>query len=276
MNFFLNLRYFIFIILLSSCGPNVEKVESIISMDQEQEMIESYRAGVDALEKGDSFFAATKFLEAELLYPQSEWASRSALMAAYSYYQQDYYSKTLDTLNRFLKTYPNHKDIAYAHYLMAITYYEIIQDEKKDLKPLLLSRDKFEYIIKNYPKTEFALDANFKIDLIDEVLASKEMYIARHYQKKKKWVASIRRYQNVIEKYETSIFIEEALHRLVEINYTLGLEDQAKKYASLLGYNYLSSEWYKKSYKILDKNYEAPKIVKEKSRIKRIFKKLFN
>ena len=276
MNFFSNLRYFIFIILLSSCGPNVEKVESIISMDQEQEMIESYRAGVDALEKGDSFFAATKFLEAELLYPQSEWASRSALMAAYSYYQQDYYSKTLDTLNRFLKTYPNHKDIAYAHYLMAITYYEIIQDEKKDLKPLLLSRDKFEYIIKNYPKTEFALDANFKIDLIDEVLASKEMYIARHYQKKKKWVASIRRYQNVIEKYETSIFIEEALHRLVEINYTLGLEDQAKKYASLLGYNYLSSEWYKKSYKILDKNYEAPKIVKEKSRIKRIFKKLFN
>ena len=276
MNFFSNLRYFIFIILLSSCGPNVEKVESIISMDQEQEMIESYRAGVDALEKGDSFFAATKFLEAELLYPQSEWASRSALMAAYSYYQQDYYSKTLDTLNRFLKTYPNDKDIVYAHYLMAITYYEVIQDEKKDLKPLLLSRDKFEYIIKNYPKTEFALDANFKIDLIDEVLASKEMYIARHYQKKKKWVASIRRYQNVIEKYETSIFIEEALHRLVEINYTLGLEDQAKKYASLLGYNYLSSEWYKKSYKILDKNYEAPKIVKEKSRIKRIFKKLFN
>ena len=272
----LKLKLIFLIFILSSCAPKVEKVESIVSMDQEQEMIESYRAGVDALEKGDSFFAATKFLEAELLYPQSEWASRSALMAAYSYYQQDYYSKTLDTLNRFLKTYPNHKDIAYAHYLMAITYYEIIQDEKKDLKPLLLSRDKFEYIIKNYPKTEFALDANFKIDLIDEVLASKEMYIARHYQKKKKWVASIRRYQNVIEKYETSIFIEEALHRLVEINYTLGLEDQAKKYASLLGYNYLSSEWYKKSYKILDKNYEAPKIVKEKSRIKRIFKKLFN
>ena len=276
MNFFSNLRYLVFIILLSSCAPNVEKVERIVSVDQEQEMIESYKAGVVALKEGDNFYAATKFLEAELLYPQSEWAPKSALMAAYSYYQQDYYSKTLDTLNRFLKTYPNDKDIVYAHYLMAITYYEIIQDEKKDLKPLILSRSKFEYIIENYPNTEFALDANFKIDLINEVLASKEIYIARHYQKKKKWVASIRRYQNVIENYETSIFIEEALHRLVEINYKIGLEDQAKKYASLLGYNYLSSEWYKKSYQILDKDYKPPKIVKEKSRIKRLFKKLFN
>ena len=276
MKLSLKLNLFFLIFLLSSCAPNAEKVEKVIGLDQEQEMIEAYRSGVIALNKGDSFFAATKFLEAELLYPQSEWAAKSALMAAYSYYQQDYYTKTLDTLNRFFKTYPNDKDIAYAHYLMAITYYEIIQDEKKDLKPLLLSRDRFKYIIKNYPKTDFALDASFKIDLIDEVLASKEMYIARHYQKKKKWVASIRRYQNVIEKYETSIFIEEALHRLVEINYTLGLEDQAKKYATLLGYNYLSSEWYERSYQILDKNYEAPKIVKEKSRIKKLFKKLFN
>ena len=276
MNFYSKFKFFILVFLLSSCAPNVEKVEKIVYLDQEQEMIEAYKAGVIALNKGDSFFAATKFLEAELLYPQSEWASKSALMAAYSFYQQDFYTKTLDTLNRFIKTYPKDKNIAYAHYLMAITYYEIIQDETKDLKPLLLSKRKFEFIIKNYPTTEFALDAKFKIDLINEVLASKEMYIARHYQKKKKWVASIRRYQNVIENYETSIFIEEALHRLVEINYKIGLEDQAKKYASLLGYNYLSSEWYEKSYQILDKNYEKPKIVKEKSRIKKLFKKLFN
>ena len=276
MNFYSKFKFFILVFLLSSCAPSVEKEKKIVYLDQEQEMIEAYKSGVIALNNGDSFFAATKFLEAELLYPQSEWASKSALMAAYSFYQQDFYTKTLDTLNRFIKTYPKDKNIAYAHYLMAITYYEIIQDETKDLKPLLLSKRKFEFIIKNYPTTEFALDAKFKIDLINEVLASKEMYIARHYQKKKKWVASIRRYQNVIEKYETSIFIEEALHRLVEINYTLGLEDQAKKYASLLGYNYLSSEWYERSYEILNKNYEAPKIVKEKSRIKKLFKKLFD
>ena len=276
MNVYSKFKIIIFILLISSCAPKVDKVENIVSIDQEQEMIEAYKAGMIALNNGDYFFAATKFLDAELLYPQSEWASKSALMAAYSYYQQDFYTKTLDTLNRFLKTYPNDKSTAYAHYLMAITYYEIIQDEKKDLKPLILSKNKFEYILTNYPTTEFGLDAKFKIDLINEVLASKEIYIARHYQKKKKWVASIRRYQNVIEKYETSIFIEEALHRLVEINYTLGLEDQAKKYASLLGYNYQSSKWYEKSYQILNRNYEAPKIVKEKSRIKRLFKKLFN
>ncbi len=276
MNFYSKIKFLILIFLLSSCAPNVEKEKNIVYVDQEQEMIEAYKSGVNALNDGDTFFAASKFLEAELLYPQSEWASKSALMAAYSFYLQDYYSKTLDTLNRFTKTYPKDKNIAYAHYLMAITYYEIIQDEKKDLKPLLLSKKKLEFILKNYPTTEFALDAKFKIDLINEVLASKEMYIARHYQKKKKWIASIRRYQNVIENYETSIYIEEALHRLVEINYAIGLEDQAKKYAKLLGYNYLSSDWYEKSYQILDKNYEKPKIVKEKNRIKKLFKKLFN
>ena len=276
MNFYSKIKFLILIFLLSSCAQKKKKEKNIVYVDQEQEMIEAYKSGVNALNDGDTFFAASKFLEAELLYPQSEWASKSALMAAYSFYLQDYYSKTLDTLNRFIKTYPKDKNIAYAHYLMAITYYEIIQDEKKDLKPLLLSKKKLEFILKNYPTTEFALDAKFKIDLINEVLASKEMYIARHYQKKKKWIASIRRYQNVIENYETSIYIEEALHRLVEINYAIGLEDQAKKYAKLLGYNYLSSDWYEKSYQILDKNYEKPKIVKEKNRIKKLFKKLFN
>ena len=262
--------------ILTSCSSETKKVSIIEEDDLELQMIDAYKDGYEELKKGDVIYAAEKFNEAELLYPQSEWASKSVLLAAYAFYSQNYYERSIDELERFIRKYPNHKNMDYAYFLLAMCYYENIVDEKKDLKPLLLSKKKFEYILKNYPNTDFALDAKFKIDLIQDVLASKEMYIGKYYLKKQKWVAAINRFKTILNKYETTIYVEEALHRLVETNYKIGLVDEAEKYANLLGYNYQSSEWYEQSYKIFNKDYKISyEIKKDKQSVFKRFKKLF-
>lgn len=267
------------LIILHGCTNEKKQVSLIKTIDQETEMVLSYKEAFVGLENGDTYYAAQKFLEAELLYPQSDWAPKSALMASYSYYLQDYYSEAIFNLNRFIKTYPKDTRIVYAHYLIAICYYESIEGEKKDLRPLLEANKRFKLIISEFPSTDFAVDAKFKIELIEDVLASKEMYIGHHYLKKKKWIPAIKRYQNIVENYNTTIYIEEALHRLVEIYYTIGLEEESKKYAKLLGYNYKSSEWYKKSYKVLNKSYSLKTVTvdskNKKSGIIEKFKRLF-
>ena len=271
--------FFILLIILSSCSKKVEEVKNIKKQSQELEMISVYNEGFQKLEINDTFNAAQKFLEAELLFPQSEWAPKSALMAAYSYYLQNYYQEALSNLNRYLKTYPNDKDISYANYLIGICYYEMIEDEKRDIGPILKAKKQFEIITDKYPNTDFALDAKFKLDLIQDILASKEMYLAKHYLKKNKWIAAINRYQIIIEEYDETIFVEEALHRLVEINYRLGMMEESKKYANLLGYNYKSGEWYKKSYKVFNRDYEEnipKKIDKNKKGVIEKFKTLFD
>ena len=265
-------------ILLISCSKE-EKISVIEEKNIEAQMIEAFKEGYDELNKGDVIFAAKKFNEAELLYPQSDWAPKSALMAAYSYYSQSYYSETIFEIERYLKTYPNHKNIDYAHFLLAMCYYDTVVDEKRDLEPLLKAKKQFEFIMNNFPNTDFAMDSKFKLDLIYDKLASKEMYIADHYLKKGKWIPAINRFKNVVENYSTTIYVEEALHRLVEIHYKIGLTQESKKYAKLLGYNYQSSEWYKESYKVFNKEYKIKKkIVKKKSKkglIWRKFKSLF-
>ena len=273
---------FIFIIgllTLSSCGTEEKKISKIKEVDQNKEMISTYKEAYIALEKNDVFFSAKKFLEAELLYPQSIWAPKSALMASYSYYLQNYYAEALSNLRRYLQTYPTDQNHAYAHYLIAMCYYETIEDEKRDSAPLIQARDKFNFIINNYPNTDFALDSKFKLDLIKDIMASKEMYLGRHYIKKEKWIPAMKRFQYVITEYDQTVFVEEAIHRLVEINYKIGLLEESQKYANLLGYNYLSSEWYKKSYKIFNKDYSIEKrklIKKEKKGVIKKFKKLFD
>ena len=262
------------ITLLISCSKT-EKISVVKEKNMETQMIEAFEEGYDELENGDVLFAAKKFNEAELLYPQSEWAPKAALMAAYSYYSQDYYFDAEYELKRFLKVYPNEKNIPYAHYLLGMVYYEKIVDEKKDLKPLILAEEKFKFIEKNYPDTDFALDSSYKLDLIRDYLASKEMYIGIHYIKKKKWIAAINRFKKVVTNYDDTAFIDEALHRLVELYYRLGLLDESQKYASLLGYNYQSSEWYSKSYKIFNTDYKSKlEIKKEKKGIFKKFKEL--
>ena len=270
---------FFFIIFLVSCSQKKDEVSLIKEVDQQAELIATYNEAMENLKKNDTYFAANKFLEAELLFPQSDWAPKSALMAAYSYYLQDFYSKSIFHLERFISTYPKDKRMPYAYYLLAMCYYENIEDEKRDLLPLLKSKKLFEQIISKFPNSDFALDAKFKIDLINDIVASKEIYIGRHYVKKEKWIAAINRFRNVAENYDTTIYVEEALHRLVEIYYRIGLTNESSKYAKLLGYNYGSGEWYKQSYAIFNKEYdniEKKKTVsKEKKGIIKRFKKLF-
>ena len=274
MNFLKNFIIYLLILFVISCSSD-KKVSIVKEKNIETQMIEAFEEGYKELENGDALFAAKKFNEAELLYPQSNWAPKAALMAAYSYYSQDYYYDAEYELNRFLKVYPNEKNIPYAHYLLGMVYYERIIDEKKDLGPLVMAEEKFKFIEKNYPDTDFALDSSYKLDLIQDYLASKEMYIGIHYMKKKKWIAAINRFKNVVNEYEQTSFIDEALHRLVELHYKLGLLEESQKYASLLGYNYQSSEWYSKSYKIFNKNYKSKLEVKrEKDSILQKFKKL--
>ena len=257
--------FFLFgLLFFNNCSKN-EKIEIVgIEEDQiEDQMIKAYREGMVAFD--DKFYieAAKKFNEAEILFPQSQWAPRSALMAAYAYYYDDYNNRAISELINFFKKYPNDPNTSYAHYLLAMSYYNKIVDEKKDLEPLKNSKKQFEYVVKNYPNSEFSLDSNFKLDLINEMIASKEMYIARHYIQKKKWIPAINRLKFIVTEYDNTIFIEEALHRLVEIYYKIGLVEESKKYAVLLGYNYPDSKWYKSTYKVHKKDYKIFDIKKE-------------
>ena len=254
------------IFFVSSCTKEKEKISIIEEESLESQMIKTYNEGLAELEKGDVIYAAKKFNEAELLYPQSIWAPRAALMAAHSFYSQFYYSDAIIELEKYLDKYKNHTRRDYAYYLLALCHYNQIVDETKDLNEILKAKKYFEFIIKKYPETEFALDSEFKLELIEELLASKEMYLARYYIDREKWIPAINRFKTVVNDYETTIFVEEALHRLVELHYKIGLVDESKKYAALLGYNYQSSKWYEESYKILNKNYE--KISKKKNKKK--------
>ena len=268
----------IIFISFQSCANKEEKKSIIKEINQEQEMISTYMKAIEYINRRDHFYAAKKFLEAELLFPKSEWAPKSALMASYSYYHDNYYTEAIFNLERYIKTYPKDERLAYAHFLLAMCHYESILDEKKDLAPLILGKEKFQFVILNYPNTDFALDSKYKIELINDILASKEMYIAKHYIKIEKWIPAINRYKIIINDYETTIYAEEAIHRLVELHYRIGLVEESKKYASLLGYNYLSSEWYKKSYKLFNKEYKTQiikKDKKEKNKMLKKFKKLF-
>tara|TARA_Y100000389_G_C17454684_1_gene517295 strand:- start:643 stop:1482 length:840 start_codon:yes stop_codon:yes gene_type:complete len=274
---------FIFLLLISllfSSGCKSKKEEKIIldSKDLESQMTEAYTKGLKALEEGDALYAAKNFNIVENIYPQSIWAPRSILMAAYSYYSQDYYGDAISELKRFIKNYPENESTSYAYFLLATCYYELIIDEKKDLSSISQSKKYFNLILKKYPNTDFALDAKFKLLLINNILASKEVYLGKYYLSKKKWIPAMNRFKNVIIDYDETEYVEEAIHRLVEINYILGLEEEAKKYAVLLGYNYQSSEWYKESYRVFNKKYQNPilKIKKDEgNKIIKKFKELF-
>ena len=271
---FLILLLSVFLLLACSKKDNTE----IVYEPTEKEMVVAiYAEAVDALKKGDAFYAAKKFKEAESLLPQSKWAAKASLMASYAEYSRNAFSNSIFGLERHITNYPADKNIPYAHYLIAICYYEQILDEKKDLQPLVQAKEKFEFIMLTYPETDYATDARFKLDLIIDQLAAKEMSIARYYMKTEKWIPALNRLKIVVEKYDKTVFIEEALHRLVEVYYKIGLVEEAKQAAAILGYNYQSGEWYERSYKIFNKKYITKKIKKEKEMglIRRKIKGLF-
>ena len=265
-NFFIIFLLFSFCI---SCSKEEPVKKSILKeKNLELQVLKTYNEAMVSLESGDVLYAAKKFNEAEILFPQSQSAPKSALMAAYAYYSQDYFGDAISELQRFVKIYANYKDIDYAYYLLAICFYEQIVDETKDLQSIIKAKENFIIVANRFPDTEYALDSEFKIDLINDVLASKEMYVGRYYFDKQKWIPAINRFRTVTDDYQTTIYTEEALHRLVEIYYILGLTDEAKKYANLLGYNYQSSEWYEQTYKVFNKKYEKKKKEKNKKKNK--------
>ena len=269
---------FIYLIFVVSCSKDKSKVDTVLlQQDVEAEMVLAYKEGMKQLEKGDALYASRKFDEAEILFPQSIWAAKASLMSAYALYSQNYYDDAIFNLERHIKNYPKDKNLVYAHYLIAICYFEQLYDERKDLKPLVKAREKFEHILKKYPNTDYAIDAKWKMGLIVDQMAAKEMYIGRYYMKIEKWIAAINRFKFVVKYYDTTVYIEEALHRLVEIYYKIGLVEDAQKVAATLGYNYGSGEWYKNSYRVFNKSYKTEQITKKKkdSFIKRKFKKLF-
>ena len=272
----------IIFLLIISCSKNVPEKKITVEKEMELQMTEAYNEGLKELERGDVLYAAKKFNEAEILFPQSDYAPRAALMAAYSYYSQNYYGDAIAELDRFIRVYPNHPRNDYAEYLLGLCFYEQIVDEKKDLQSITDAKLTFQNLTKKYPKTDFAIDANYKLDLINDILAAKEIYIGRYYMEKKKWIPAINRFRLITDQYDSTIYVEEALYRLVEIYYIIGLEDEAKKYANLLGYNYKSSEWYEKSYSIFNKIYakNKKKNIKKQKRINnsllKKFKSLFS
>ena len=264
-------------LLILSCSKK-DKIEATLEEGTiEEQMILAYKEGLEFLEKGDALYASKKFNEAEILFPQSIWAPKSSVMSAYSLYYYNYYGDAIFQLERHLKNYPNDKNLAYVHYLIAICYFEKLSDEKKDLDPLIKTQEKFEYIINNYPNTDFAIDSKYKLDLILDMLAAKEMYIGRHYMETEKWIGAINRFKNVINNYDDTVYVEEALHRLVEIYYKIGLIDEAKKVAYVLGYNYESGKWYENSYRVFNKSYKKVEIDNKKKDFLLIkkFKSLF-
>ena len=268
------IKIFIFIasiILLISCSK--EKPE--YQLQPKEDPYKIYKEAYEAFEKGDYFFAQKKFLEVELKVAKVEVAAKASIMASYSLYSINFYDEALENLNKYLKKYPANKDAIYAEYLIAIIFFEQIEDETKDVEPINKAKTKIDYFLQKYADTEYALDLKFKNDLIINQLAAKELYVAKYYISVQKWIPAINRLKVILEKYDQTIFVEEALYRLVEINYFIGLKKEAEKYASILGYNYNSSEWHEQSYKILNKDYKL--LSKDKTKKKdNLIKKIIN
>tara|TARA_B100001121_G_C18598412_1_gene578256 strand:+ start:212 stop:1045 length:834 start_codon:yes stop_codon:yes gene_type:complete len=276
MKFNINIICLILFILFTACSKE-EKITVLKKKSLDEQMVEVYQEAMKEFERGDVIYAGKKFSEAELLYPQSVWAPRAVLMSAYGYFSRGYYKDAMNDLERFLVKYNYHPQTDYAYYLLALCHYDQIVDERKDMNHILLAKKYFELIIKNYPNTDYASDSKFKLELIIEIMASKEMYLAKYYVQREKWIPAINRYKKVVNDYDTTIYIEEALHRLVELHYKVGLVNEAERYASLMGYNYQSSEWYEASYKILNSNYTKKniKLKDDKETILKKFRQLF-
>tara|TARA_E500000178_G_scaffold94969_1_gene93962 strand:- start:825 stop:1655 length:831 start_codon:yes stop_codon:yes gene_type:complete len=222
-----------------------------------------YKEAHDAFEINDFFNASKKFSEAEINFEKIDLAAKSAIMSCFSLYGINFYDEAIDCIERFTSTYPSDKKLIYAEYLKAVIFFEQMSDEKKDIKPLLDASKQIEIFINKYPNSDYAIDLKFKKNLIVNQLAAKELYIAKYYISTQKWIPAINRLKTIVGKYDKTIFIEEALHRLVEIHYYLGLKNEAEKYAKILGYNYNSSQWYEQSYKILNKKYVLKETINE-------------
>jgi outer membrane protein assembly factor BamD len=230
--------------LLSGCGATDENAKQAPTGPVEG----LYNNGVDALNARRFSTADDQFAAVEQNYPFSSWAVNAQLMSGYSLYLQNKYTEAIGTLDRFIQLHPAHRDIAYAYYLRALCYYEQIADISRDQKGTEQAMNALREVVNRYPDTAYAQDAKLKIDLCFDHLAGKEMEIGRYYQTQHLYEAAIGRFQRVVDDFQTTNHVPEALARLTEVYLVLGLKDQAQKTAAVLGYNYPGSEWYEASY----------------------------
>ena len=213
-----------------------------------------YALAKDWLDRGRYADAAKAFDEVERQHPYSVWARRAQLMSAFSYYMAKQYTDAISSANRFLTIHPGNKDAPYANYLVAMSYYQQIEDVTRDQKITQSASDSFGELIRRYPESRYASDARLKLDLINDHLAGKEMEIGRFYQRQGNWLASTTRFRAVVDKYQTTSHTPEALERLVESYLALGIPDEARKAAAVLGTNYPGSKWYKRSYELIQRH----------------------
>jgi outer membrane protein assembly factor BamD len=211
-----------------------------------------YNSAVDALTQERYVTAAKEFDEVDRQHPYSVWATKAQLMSAYSNYQNNKYDEAIVGLDRFIQLHPSNRDVAYAYYLKALCYYEQISDVQRDAKMTELALKAFDVVVRRFPETSFARDARLKIDLTYDHLAGKEMEVGRFYLKRGQYVGAINRFRVVIDKYQTTSHVPEALHRLVECYLALGLTEEARKVAAVLGHNYPGSPWYSDSYALVE------------------------
>lgn len=233
---------------LSACaGKAGPKDTAYIARDVES----LYAAAKDRLDRGQPTIAAALFDEVERQHPYSPWARRAQLMSAFSYYVAADYTKSVASAQRFLSIHPGNRDAPYAYYLIAISYYEQISDVTRDQKVTEQTRTALQELIRRYPATEYASDAQLKLDLVNDHLAGKEMEIGRWYERSGNWLAAQIRFQNVVDNFQTTSHAPEALYRLVETSLALGVPEEAVKNAAVLGANYPGNEWYEKAYALV-------------------------
>ena len=234
--------------LLSACASNKNKADTqYVARD----VSTLYNSAKFRLDRGQYKLAAALFDEVERQHPYSPWARRAQLMSAFSYYMNRDYTESVSAAQRFLAIHPGNKDAPYAFYLVALCYYEQIADVTRDQKLTQQSKDSLGELIRRYPQSRYAADARLKLDLVNDHLAGKEMEIGRFYQRRGEWLAATVRFRNVVDQYQTTSHAPEALERLVESYLRLGIPDEAKEAAAVLGANYPGSKWYDRAYKLI-------------------------
>jgi outer membrane protein assembly factor BamD len=218
----------------------------------EKPVEELYNAAQDLVEGGDYRGAAKAFEEVDRQHPYSQWATRAQMMTAYAYYEASEYDEAIAAAQRFIELHPGHKDVAWAYYIVGMCYYEQISDVGRDQEMTRKAMDAFNEVARRFPGSDYARDARLKIDLANDHLAGKEMEIGRYYQRRQQWLAAVNRFRSVVENYQTTTHVPEALHRLVESYLALGVPEEAQEAAAVLGYNYPRDEWYQRSYALLE------------------------
>ena len=238
-------------LLVAGCGggPRTNKGTAYVARDVET----LYAAAKQRLDQGKARQAAALFDEVERQHPSSPWARRAQIMSAFSYYAAKNYNQSIQSSQRFLSIHPGNKDAAYAYYLIALCYYEQISDVQRDQKITEQALTALNDVVRRFPDTKYANDASLKIDLVHDHLAGKEMEIGRFYEKSGQMIAARIRFQTVVDKYQTTSHTAEALYRLTETSLALGIPEEAKKYAAVLGTNFPGSKWYDRAYKLMNR-----------------------